>query len=121
MATTIVDELRWYGPGKKGYPEQTIPTTEQLLAAGAEETGDTIESYSGYDPQKDALPEGRDSRTYSIDSPGRQTYVTYIPDAHGFYVENMKGTKWRPKDLDELETLLDEMDHQISRYGSLLS
>jgi hypothetical protein len=120
MAETIIDSLRYHG-GKQPLTKQTIPPHEELLAFPGEETGDTLETRpGGYDPLRDALPEGRDSRLYSLDSPGRCTWVTYIPDAHGFYVEDFKGTRYRPEDLDELKALLEEMDHQIGRYGGLL-
>ncbi len=123
-AETILDELKWYGnptlPARLFKTPQTVPTHEELLAFPGEETGDTIETRWGYEAEKHALPEGRDNRTYALDSPDQSVNVTYVPDQQGFYIETLSGTKYRPQDLDEVHTLLEEMDHQIDRYGDLL-
>ncbi len=120
MATTLVDTLKWYGPSAKGYPAQTIPTPEQLEVWGAKVTGYTIAEYDGYDPETEALPEGRDTRTWVAWSPLVHVNVIVIPDQHGFYVEDFNGQQWRPADLEQLRALFEEMDHQVSRYGGLL-
>lgn len=115
----IVNSLRWYGSNITKSPAQTVPTVEQLIAAGADETGYKLEEYEGYNPETDALPEGRDTRTWNICSKEYDTYLMYIPDAEGFYLENYNGNKWRPEDLDECIALVDEIGFQEDRYGDL--
>lgn len=112
---SIIDDLRYFGPSKRVWPKQTIPTHEELIASGAEETGYTILDYT-HEP----LQEGRDTRSYAVESPQGQANLLYVPDAEGFYVENFNGNQWRPEDLAQLHYLLEEMDHQLSRYGELL-
>ena len=114
--SNIVSDLRCFGPGKKGYAPQTVPTVEQLIAAGAEETGYTLADYDG--DRDIALAEGRDTRTWVIEKGSEN--VIYVPDEHGFYLENFNGNKWRPSDLDEAVTLVEEMSFQMNRYGELL-
>ncbi|CCH01233.1 hypothetical protein FAES_3224 [Fibrella aestuarina BUZ 2] len=118
MATTIIDDLRWFSyGGKENLEPQQIPTHDELIAFGAEVSDSTLQERHGTEP----LPEGRDERLYWIDSKEcSRTMLTYVPDAHGWYVENSKGFKWRPKDLNDLYALMDEMDQQYERYGDLL-
>lgn len=118
MAETILDRLSWFGYGKQKLEPQEIPTHDQLIAFGAEETGYTIRDYESRKGIQ--LAEGRNELTYSVESERGKADVIYVPDEHGWYVENGSGFKWRPKNLDELKDILDEMDHQIDRYGELL-
>ena len=120
MATTIIDDLQWFSASKKAPDKQEIPTHDQLLAFPADETGNRLEDYGSYDPETDKLPDGRDSRTYAIDSPRGRANLIFIPDQYGWYVENGAGHKWRPENLEQLRDLLEEMDFQINRYGGLL-
>jgi len=117
MAETIIDRLRWFSYGKQKLEPQDVPSHDQLIAFGAEETGNRLCDYES--ERKDfKLPDGRDDRTYAIVSD--KVDIIYVPDEHGFYVENGTGLTWRPKDLDELRDLIGEMDHQLRRYGELL-
>ncbi len=114
--SNIVSDLRCFGPGKKGYAPQTVPTVEELIAAGAEETGYRISEYEG--SRNVTLPEGRDDRSWVLES--GEVNVTYVPDVHGFFIENFNGNIWRPSDLGEALALVEEMAFQMDRYGELI-
>ena len=117
----IVSDLRCFGPGKNGYAPQTVPTVDQLIAAGASETGYRLSEYDDYlGKAAYNLAEGRDDRTWVLEDKSCDVNLVYVPDAHGFFLEDYSGSIWRPTNIDEAVTLVEEMAFQMDRYGELI-
>jgi len=108
--SNLVEITRWYGPGWRGYAPQLIPTCDELLAAGAVETGECVPDYGDL---TDALPTERDQRTWYVESPCHTLILLLVPDLRGFYVEDERGDRWRPHCLCELGELLQGLVEQL--------
>lgn len=97
--TRLIDLRRvWGNISKEKLIPQEIPSVDDLIRLGAEETGD----------HERGLPDGRDSRTWSITNEFGMYYMTYIPDEHGFYLENITGSTWRPANIQEAIEIFDQ-------------
>ncbi|RZK30487.1 MAG: hypothetical protein EOO63_06615 [Hymenobacter sp.] len=110
----VVELTRWYGPDWRGYAQQLVPTSTELLAAGAVATGEYAADYG--DPA-DTLPPGRDARTWYVESPCRAVTMLLVPDKRGFYVEDGGGDRWRPSHLAELVLLLQALALSSAQFA----
>lgn len=99
--SNIANDLRTYR--RRETDHQIVPTEDQLWEAGYEDTGDNNGCFAGQ--SDDGI------------------VFTYIPDkdGQGFLIELlMYGARtYRPRDLEETKALMEELDHQIERYGEL--
>ncbi len=91
-----IDSLRYFGGDLQ---KQDVPTANQLLESGWEDTGAGNNSY--YQETQNGL------------------VVFYIPQGNGFFIE-IGDKEFAPKDLEATTQLLIDLDYQKGQFGAIL-